>query len=291
MFYYHIYNYILATDIKFDMLLEFHETISNKKIIYLHINENCCDTIDFKISFSEGISYYIVKPKNSIYVFTENINLVFISLFNIPMSAYCLLDNRLLLHCNTLITNNTLFCIGGKKGVGKTTMSLFLSKKYEIYSDDSLSIDNIDNMICGFSGSDYIKISKNTYDLYINDGKFGDYYNEFSEKAIINLERPMSNPLRLTHFFYLVRGNIDKPVFTKVNLNAAKASIIIESVLGKNYIDGSLLKNIYKTPLYDSLIKNVFYYIVTVPELEKYDRKFINNFETVLYRGSNNEKS
>ena len=73
MYYYYLYNFILKSEIRFDMLVENNPlgndyNINDYSIIELYINKPLPKQSVYTVPFEEDITYYLYPEDNSIYV-------------------------------------------------------------------------------------------------------------------------------------------------------------------------------------------------------------------------------
>lgn len=280
---YYIYNYVMRTDLEFDMLKKSYEReIQEDRIITLYVNEKVKEKPDHIIRYEEEITYYIVASCNSIYVETNNLELIFLSLFGIPMSTYCLLKGGIMVHCNALVHNNSLICFAGNKGMGKTTLSLFLKNKYDIFSDDCLVLDNIKNDVFGYCATDYMKVCEDAYIRWINDGKYDEFKNMYANKAIIRYEKKKNRILPVRKLFCVLRGNKELCTVEKIECSVTKKILLIQTIVGKDYISRNIMDTFKDSKLFNLILKEVDFYILRLPPLENYNDRMMEAISEML---------
>ena len=256
------------------MLIECPEPVRNGgNIIDLIVNDAVPPNPDFTLPFKEDIKYFLFPSKNKIYVKTSNIQFLYSSLFNIPMSVFALFKKKVIVHCNAVEYKNSLYCFSAKKGVGKTTLALFLNEYCDIFSDDCVAFDSKDdnNSIFGFRSSQKIKLCRDTYDVVINDCHYNDYYDELSGKATLTLDIHQYKEMPIRKLFFLTRGNTNQFSCKEINNILTKKVLLIQSIVGKEYIPNELINTFVLTELFTDIISRIPFYIVKIPHIKSYD--------------------
>lgn len=166
MYYYKIYGLIVKSNIEIDLA----ENINKKDYSDLEIFLSY-DTVDDgnKIKLSKNqdkytlyiphVAKYLIE-KDYIYCSASSYNSFISTLFNIPFSILCILRGELLLHACSLISEKGLILLCGKKGVGKSTLSVLLdSRNLHLFSDDTIRLDK---NLQGYSAHNYLKLDIKT---------------------------------------------------------------------------------------------------------------------------------
>ncbi len=281
---YYFYNFILKTDIGFEMLVEYDKTLKDEDIVVsLFVNKERNEEPEYIVPFKEDIRYYLYPKKNEIYVETGNLSYLYSSFFNIPMSVFSLFKNQAVIHCNALEFNNELYCFSGNKAIGKTTLAMFLGKYCSIFSDDCVAVDSCsDGRIYGYRAARTLKLCKKTYDLSINDNCYEEHYDNLSRKANILLSDMQYKKAPIRKIFFLVRGNGKEFVCDNVESLITKKVLLIQSIAGKDYISKDIIDIFGHTRLFSETIAQVPFYILKIPAVEEYDSQIQSFFNLMI---------
>lgn len=278
MRYYYLYQFILETDIVFDMLIKFEQpTVSRNNIISLLVNEELPEEPEYVVTFREDIKYYLYPKRNCIYVQTSNLDYLYSSFFNIPMSVFCLFKDKVILHCNAVEIDSFLYCFSGNKAMGKTTLAMYLERYCPIFSDDCVAVDICGNKLFGYRAARTLKLCKNTYELTIKDGCYEKYYDSISQKAKILLPEETDQKLPLKKIFFMVRSDNSNFSFEKIESKVTKKILLIQSVVGKDYMEERMIQSFGHTILFSKMIDEIPFYLLKLPPISEYDTN-INSF-------------
>lgn len=236
----------------------------SSNIIYINIADKLdkCENIN-NIRYIDG--YYIFEYKDKIKykisqnkMFIDSINFEYFTstFFNIPLSVWLILNNRILLHTNGLVFNNKLYPFCGKKGVGKSTLVLsnvFNNKNIKFFSDDTICIGFEKEKLFAYCPINIIKLHKDSYDLLIDDGNFELRQKNIMNKAYVEIEEKYlhnCNKIELETLFLLDRNNnICCIEIEDITNNLQKKEILVSNVIGYKYLERTLLMkviNIFK---------------------------------------------
>lgn len=281
---YYLYNFILKTDTYFEMLVECNRTLQNEDtVISLFVNKKLEGEPEYIVPFKEDIRYYLYPNTNKIYVETQDLSYLYSSFFNIPMSVLSLFKNKAVIHCNALEFNNAIYCFSGNKAIGKTTLAMFLGKYCSIFSDDCVAIDSCsDGRIYGYRAANTLKLSKKTYDIVINDNCYEEHFNNLSQKANILLPNMQYKKVPIKKMFFLVRGNDKEFICDSVESLITKKVLLIQSIVGKDYIPKNVIDIFGRTKLFSDTIAQVPFYILKVPPVEEYGSQIQTFFNTMI---------
>ena len=254
------------------MLVECDRAIEDcDNIITLFVNQKLVKDPEFVIPFKEDIKYYLYPSRNEIYVHTENKEYLYSSFFNVPMSVYALLKGTVLLHCNAIEYNNVLYCFSGNKGIGKTTLSMFLKKYGTVFSDDCIAVNiENDNKIYGYRATQTLKLTRKTYELTVGNEGYNDTYDKISQKTILSFFKNQYNRIPIRKIVFLVRGIENKFIMNKINSTVEKKVLLIQSVVGKDYIPKNIVGFFGKTQLFNKIIEEIPFFITQIPTLNEY---------------------
>ncbi len=279
-----MYNFVLKTDTHFEMLTECDETLQNEDtVVSLFVNKEPEEEPEYIVPFEEDIRYYLYPKKNEIYVRTENLSYLYSSFFNIPMSVFALFKNKAIIHCSALEFNNELYCFSGGKAIGKTTLAMFLKKYCSIFSDDCVAIDNCsDGKIYGYRAANTLKLCKKTYDITVNDNCYEKHFDCLSQKASVLLPDIQYQKVPIKKIFFLIRGNGKKFVCDKIESPITKKVLLIQSIVGKDYIHKKIIDIFGQTELFSQTINQIPFYILKIPSIENYDSQIQELFKTII---------
>ncbi len=281
--YYYLYGFILETDIRFEMLEECKPPLKEKAVvIHLILNEEPINP-KYVLPFKENIKYYLCPEEDKIYVQTSDLNYLYTSFFNIPMSFFAVLKQKAIIHCNAIEFNNKLYCFSGNKGIGKTTLALFLKKYCSSFSDDCVLVDlPLNGSIQGHRASNIFKLCKNTYDLIIKDDCYDKYLDLISQKANLSISCTKHKNLPIDKIFFIVRGNGKEFVYNEIESKITKRILLIQSIVGKDYIPKNVLNAFANTELFSQIINRIPFYILKLPLLEEYGSQIQAFFKAMI---------
>lgn len=274
----------MKTDICFKMLTECGRGLRNDDmVVSLFVNKDPNEEPEYIVPFKENIRYYLYPKKNEIYVDTGDLKYLYSSFFNIPMSVFALFKNKAIVHCNALECNDGLYCFSGNKGIGKTTLAMFLRKYCSIFSDDCVALDcGSDGKVYGYRAAHTLKLCKKTYDLVVNDDCYEKYFDALSQKANVILPDMQYKKLPIRKMFFLVRGNGKGFVCDKVEPLITKKVLLIQSIVGKDYIPKTVIDIFGHTKLFSETVAQIPFYILKIPQIDNYDSQIQTCFDTMI---------
>lgn len=266
------------------MLTECDRSLQNyDMVVSLFVNKNPNEAPEYIVPFKENIRYYLYPKKNEIYVDTEDLKYLYSSFFNIPMSVFALFKNKAIVHSNALEFNEELYCFSGNKGIGKTTLAMFLRKYCSIFSDDCVAIDCCsDRKVYGYRAAHTLKLCKKTYDIVVDDDCYGKHFDALSQKANVLLPDMPYKKLPIRKMFFLVRGNGKEFVCDKVEPLITKKVLLIQSIVGKDYIPKTIIDIFGHTKLFYETIAQIPFYILKIPQIDNYDSQIQTFFNTMI---------
>ena len=279
---YKLYNYVLKTDIEFDMLREisFQEELGQE--LFLFVNQPKFEEPEYILHFEEDIVYYFFSKKNAIFVETSDINNLYSSFFNIPMSIYALLKNSVLIHCNGLIFNGSLFCFSGNKGLGKTTLALHMMKYGQLFSDDCIAFAIENDNVLGYNASQIIKTCEDTFNIIYKNENYSDYYDTFSKKAHKKFDLVPNNSIEVKKIFFLNRSIKNNFEVKEINSEIIKKMLITQSIVGTDYFHKELLEGFKNSKILQLIIDNVRFFELYIPCLTKYKDECENLYQIIV---------
>lgn len=285
---YYLYNFILETDICFEMLTECRMEIQeDDNVILLFVNEELEEDPEIILPFKEDITYYLCPRDNKIYVKTKNLKYLYSSLFNIPMSLFSLFKGKAIIHCNAIEFDSALYCFSGNKGIGKTTLAMFLEKYCSIFSDDCVAVDmDCNNLLYGYRAAHTLKLCKTTFDIVMSDRRYEDYFDDISQKASISLPNMDYKRLPIKKMFFLIRGEDKRFVCDKVESVIVKRVLLIQAIVGKDYIPKSVIEIFGHTRLFDEIVERIPFFIVKNPPMSEYNLQIPQFLNTIIEEGA-----
>jgi hypothetical protein len=199
------------------------------------------------------------------------------------MSVFSLFKNKALIHCSALEFSGGLYCFSGNKAMGKTTLIMFLKKYGSIFSDDCVAIDtDFDEIVYAYRAARTVKLCKKTYDMVIRDNYYDEHFESISQKANILLPDAQYKRLPIKKMFFLIRGNDSTFTCEKVESIITKKVLLIQSIVGKDFISQNVIGIFGHTKLFLKTIDQVPFYILKIPSIDEYDSQIQSLFETMI---------
>ena len=106
---------------------------------------------------------------------------------NRPFAMFCSLDKRLVLHASAIESGGNVFGFCGPKGAGKTTLALYLSNCFKLFTDDQLCLFLETNDVYTISPDNIQKITKNTADVLSLNNHCGHYHPQYQKYIYITV--------------------------------------------------------------------------------------------------------
>lgn len=300
IYYYHYYDKIIRSSLPLRTLqpLSICESgISDSSIIDLDImTESDCisrsSTAEitengdaFRLSICGDPIYCIYKTGNRIQVLSHDISYVEDSIINLPATVLSLIYGRILMHCSSMIVNDSAYIFMGEKGIGKTTFSLIMSEKYPLLGDDTL-------MLCNAANGNYIEVIpsrtlfKLTEQTMIN---FNDQILERSDFALhsekylcrVRNVAPGDIRYRLKGIIALKRtsciGGETKPIASQF----AKKLMLIKNIVGSQFLSHQYINTLINTDLFQKICAYPMY-SWEIPEGIHCAKRNINEYVNVI---------
>jgi hypothetical protein len=287
---YKLHKFYLFSSIEIPLLEQVKNNITNNElIIKLNIHHNIYNQDQIKdkylhkdiyyIDFGANLIYIIHKQNNLIEAYTDNNENIITSFFNVPLSLYLVRYNGILLHASTIEINRRIIGFCGDKGAGKSTMVMLLSKKYNLFSDDTIYIESEDDNIIALSANRFTRLTKETFNIITRRYDFDKFPHNIIGKAYIfpdkiGLKSSDSDRGILSALFIINRSNIDSIRIEKVTSLIAKKIAVWHNIVGINYFDDRNFLVEINTELIETLIAKIAFYRLLVPNnilcLEKF---------------------
>lgn len=284
MFYYNYFDFIIESNIQ---LTNFEarncpHSISQTPI---KINYQHCDPLtvhknnyDAYISY-EDVVFHIPKEGGIINILSNDLECFQEVLRNKPFSIVCFLQGRTVLHASSIETDRGIYAFCGPTGMGKTTISLLLAKKYPLFSDDQLCIEkSIDGKLMCYSPDNVQKITHSTL-KYLQLDEKSKYLHPVYKKYMYHSPNFTSNVQNaLNAIFILKRMGEDANIFIKkITDNSHKTAQIINNTLARKQL---LSMGYAKSDIVKSLL-NVDMFYLYYPSFFEKNIDFINEFEMI----------
>jgi len=247
--YYMIYGILTRTNFQIDILTE-HDPSSN---VGLDIEFHSIS--DFNESFKNGKTvvdfhfdlFYLIDPlKRSITVFSDDINKVVSSIFNIPFGVFlATTTDRVLIHGSAVLINDQICVFSGNKTIGKSTLTHLLSSYYPFAGDDTICVSLDKKHICSSSGS-FIRIDKTILDQ-LELSKIKGY--NISGKAyyfpdsVIDLTDPGKSGIPLGRICFLERKDTAQIEIEEISSVIKKKIYLANNIIGNEYLSFDCINN------------------------------------------------
>jgi len=252
-FWYKYYDYLIKSNVE---LFNFDHAININAphIIYINYirlipsqykknpkyNYVCYADVIFEIIIELNIINVISMDK---YCFQEVIR-------NKPFAFFCYLNNRIILHASAIKKDNYIYAFCGAKGAGKTTMALYLSKYFSLFSDDQLSLFRKNKKIHAISPDNIQKVTERTANILSILNNCDDYNPKFEKYLYRSKNYTSSIYGEMKSIFVLRRSNLEEPRVELIRDHAHKVSLILANIVARSCFYDSLL-------LEKSIVENI----------------------------------
>ena len=204
--------------------------------------------------------YKIDAEKCIIHGYSENINQIVSTLFNIPFSILSLTKGDVLLHGSSIEYKGAVYCFVGDKGAGKSTLTAHLMKRFNFYSDDTILIST-PRLTAYRSGANILKLNSDSYDSSRcpTDKPFDMYTKNSQGKACIEIKRKFSeNTTFYTKKIYIIeRKNHEIPAIIPMRSFLSRKYALLNNVVGSAVIPGPFKSQILKNSVFKALEENI----------------------------------
>ena len=268
---YNCYKFVLESNIPLSFLTEgkgsdciielscYNEKKFDNEKIYCTKNNK-----DYIIE-SPLTSYIIDVENNRIKAYYKNKNELESTLYNLPFSILAQNCNDILLHASSIEYNKKIIAFCADKGVGKTTFVSHLAKYTNIFSDDTLYLTRINNIISCFTNGMPLKMNYSTFkSLSCEDEIFVTAKESLQEKKFIEsrcLNFDFGNIFgifNLKCIFFLRRcRNICGIEVKNIDNVLQKKSLLLNNVVGISHLSPEHVKNILNSSLFAYIIQNI----------------------------------
>lgn len=248
-YFYDIYGLIVKSNVRMPLLPRLQELTEwniELTVNYCDIPKNeryymlgCADG-QFELNLGRLANYRIDTKQDRIQCDVTELESFFSTFFNIPFSIYFAAKGEILLHACSMKFGKGLICFAGDKGVGKSTLTWMLNcDTLTLYSDDTLRITD-ENM--GFRAHCLAKFTSDTVSrLAVNEipnvrnaaGKHYSFIRSTHEGA------PVKGVV-------LVKRTRNAATLERVNDRIIAKNIYFSNIVGSQYFNGTLIKNILK---------------------------------------------
>lgn len=274
MYNYFFYGYKLSTNICIPSM-ESNLPYINMEELFLDVKplnalSPVSDQIAQTLCLGINLKYHIYKNENRIVAFSDNVENVASTIYNVPAAIFLLYRNLFLLHTSAVEINGKIFCFAGNKGVGKSTLTLYLSQYMNHYSDDALLIKMRGNVCVGIRQNNLMKIDITTYRRLTNRYDFNKYPKNIIGKAYLN---PYSighktSTLVMTEIkkIYIIKRTDKKEVNVRYLGNKyTKSLTICDNIVANNFMESDQIYNISKSKEFKFLLNSIPSYELSIP--------------------------
>ena len=265
MYIYKYYDYLIKSDIELLNFVSAEFDIGLRIISVHYINASpktyirdpalhyvCYEDVVFELKIAE-MTINIVSLDS----------LCFQEVFrNRPFAMFCSLDKRLVLHASAIESGGNVFGFCGPKGAGKTTLALYLSNCFKLFTDDQLCLFLETNDVYTISPDNIQKITKNTADVLSLNNHCGHYHPQY-QKYIYHSNNYTNNSINmLKAVFFLRRSEKNNFAIKQINDFSHKVALIISNTVGKQsscdtIVCGDLIEKIARLDMYYLYYKGI----------------------------------
>ena len=273
---YFLYGHLLISNVELHMLDMYNgQTILGEVTLNVLVQEKkdfqCLDDIytEFSEDYSllvigDKVEYGIFSKQNLISVKTSDLVWFESTILNLPFAILFAMNDMLLLHASSLINVDTIIPICASKGTGKTTLSVGLSNHFPFYSDDTLLIELSNKEVQCFSGSGWVKLNKDSYNLIGAKEDFDSLKKNVQGKAYYSL-RPMVNAshYELNTLFFLHREG-EKVKCEKITGGFNRKLLLHSNICGTGTLGYEYCKMIDRNSVFNFLLDNMNFFKITM---------------------------
>lgn len=235
------------------------------------------------ISYSDDdIQYYFDFVKNTIYVNNYTLNSFAETIYALPLTLILIYNGYVPLHCSAVENNGNIFLFMADKGIGKSTLALYLSKYINIFTDDQLFVLGTDNKLF-FKPSNIMKLTHDSFMYIGGEAEYSAYYNNFYNKAIINIDDKINNcrrlpqNLKIKKCFFLERYKGNNFKTESITKDITAKTKLFQNISLKKYLNQEDFSKIIKSPFWDSYTE-IEYSKLYIPDITDY----YNNIKALL---------
>lgn len=238
---------------------------------------------DRSITYSDdNIQYYFDFGKNIIYVNNYTINSFNETIYFLPLTLILIYNGYVPLHCSAVENKGNIFLFMADKGIGKSTLALYLSKYINIFTDDQLFVLGTDNKLF-FKPSNIMKLTHDSFMYIGGESEYFSCYNKFYNKAIINIDdrinnyRQLPKNLKIKKCFFLERYKGDNFKTESITKDITAKTKLFQNISLKKYLNQEDFSKIIKSPFWDSYTE-IEYSKLYIPDITDY----YSNIKTLL---------
>lgn len=277
VFEYFVYGYKLNSNKEFHMLTPYKGQINQGEIqIQIFIgnkwhndlyNENISvDYVENAVILRIGnmVEYRINYRDNQIVVYSTDFVWIESTFLNLPFALFFAQKGMILLHASSLVIGNFIVPFCAQKGMGKTTVSMGLSRFYDFYSDDTLLLKKENHNVFGYYGTNHVKLTKDSYDCLVADGNFVMRDKTVQGKAYVktreNIERELG---QVENLFFLQRGG-DTVSLKKIANKFSRKIMLHSNICGTGTLGYEYCKVIERMDLFDFILEHFCFFKINV---------------------------
>lgn len=235
------------------------------------------DGDSFHIGYRD-LFYTIEKSGNKIVATTSSLEKIVRTIGNIPISILGMCTGKILLHCSSVMLNNSLYVFMGPKGTGKSTIAykLIHYKGAVPFSDDALLVceDKVYSR-----GNDFKVLCTDYYDKieYFNKFSFN-YTDEVVGKVHLKTDLIIDRPIERSNIdtiFMLRRVENGDYLQHQILNEYEKKIMLLNNVVGMKKIDNYYLEYSKISQTISELAHHVKIKILNIPT-EDFDNSIIS---------------
>lgn len=223
------------------------------------------------------VKYILFLKENRMQVYAKTTEIIFYTLFNIPLSFMLSANDIILFHSSACIIDNTICAFTGEKGMGKSTLIKKLMKRgIEIYSDDSIAIIN-QELEC-FNSYNFMKIKKD------NKNNLGEidilHYNEITDKYLCPIHATLAKR-KIAHIYVLKRGVYRDYTIEEIKQRKEKILALYGGIVGIKFFSSQIKAKVVNGEIFKKIVDNIQFSYLYIPD-ETIDSNKIEGIITKL---------
>lgn len=258
MFFYKYYDYLIVSNVE---LFNFESAtdLTNKNTVQVNYimyePQKYIINASNKYIFYDDVIFEMIMAKKTINIISTDSMCFQEVIRNKPFGYYCYLDKRVVLHASAVECHNQIYAFCGPKGAGKTTMAIYLSKKYKLFTDDQLCITLKNNRLFAISPDNIQKVTTHTANLLSVKNECGQFNTQYKKYMHHSNNYTNCKYGHLNTIFILRRNNGSNTYVEKICDHAHKISHIISNLVASScynndVFDSDIIKSISNVDMY-----------------------------------------
>lgn len=238
------------------------------------------------ITFGDHACYKLSHENNRFEIRTKSTEILFSTMFNLPVSIFLANKGGILLHCSSFIHDKSALCFCGNKGVGKSTWISMCLDRFPFFSDDTLAVFGDESrMECKAAGK-FIKLHEDSAKAHgISEDQFRELRKNTQGKAYVDVAHralPEAGEPSPKAVFHLSRYAGDCMTVKRVNSDLERTAILLTSIVGMRHFNGALLDMVRTSEVFNKLVSDVPFFRLYLPRDLGLLRDAVDEFSDML---------